>query len=221
MSVSVIIPTLNAEASLRATIASVAGAGEIIVADGGSRDHTRQIAQEARVLLVETPRGRGRQLHAGARAASQPWFLFLHADTILAPQWQECVAAHISEPNALAQAAVFRFRLDDPAWQARALETLVALRVLLFALPYGDQGLLIHRDFYDSVGGFRPLPLMEDVDFVRRVGRRLRRLDCDAVTSARRWREEGWLSRSARNLACLALFQLGAPIERIARFYGR
>ncbi len=104
----------------------------------------------------------------------------------------------------------------------RALETLVALRVFLFALPYGDQGLLIRRRHYAVLGGFRPLPLMEDVDFIRRIGRRrLRPLPCAATTSARRWREEGWITRSARNLACLTMFSAGAPIERIARFYER
>jgi hypothetical protein len=92
----------------------------------------------------------------------------------------------------------------------------------VLALPYGDQGLLIHRSLYDRVGGYRPLPLMEDVDMVRRLGRRrVTVLDASAITSARRWRQDGWLRRSARNLLCLALFYAGVPAERIARLYGR
>jgi hypothetical protein len=92
--------------------------------------------------------------------------------------------------------------------------------VRLFALPYGDQGLLIGRELYAAIGGFRPLPLMEDVDIVRRIGRRrLRRLPSVAVTSAKRWREEGWFARSARNVACLAMFQMGVSVDRVARFY--
>jgi hypothetical protein len=94
--------------------------------------------------------------------------------------------------------------------------------VALLALPYGDQGLLIHRDLYDQLGGYRPLPLMEDVDLVRRIGRRrLTVLPVRAETSARRWRQDGWLARSARNLVCLALFFVGVPAARIARLYGR
>jgi hypothetical protein len=110
--------------------------------------------------------------------------------------------------------------LDDPAWQARLLERAVALRVRWLRLPYGDQGLLISRALYEAVGGYHPLPLMEDVDLVRRIGRgRLRVLDVAAVTSAERWRRDGWLGRSLRNLSCLALYTLGVSPERIARLY--
>ena len=118
-------------------------------------------------------------------------------------------------------AAFFSFRLDDLAWQARLVEAGVRLRVGLLALPYGDQGLLVPRRLYDQVGGFRPLPLMEDVDLVRRIGRgRLSVLEADAVTSAERWRRDGWGRRSARNLACLALYRSGVSPERVARLYG-
>lgn len=222
MGVSIIVPALNAAASLPATLQSAAGAEEIIVVDGGSRDATTSQARGAGARLLEAARGRGRQMHAGAAAATQTWLLFLHADTALAPGWRTHAAAHAGRPGARDKVGVFRFRLNDEAWQARALEALVALRVFVFALPYGDQGLLIHRDLYAELGGFHPLPLMEDVDFIRRIGRRrLRTLACAAITSARRWREDGWLARSARNVACLAMFGLGAPIERIARFYER
>ena len=222
MGVSIIIPALNAEATLPATIQSIATAEEIIVVDGGSQDATLLVARASGAQTVETARGRGRQLHAGADAATQDWLLFLHADTTLAPDWRAHVEAHSQRAEAIDCVGVFHFKLDDASWQARALEALVASRVCLFALPYGDQGLLIHRRLYTELGGFRPLPLMEDVEFVRRVGRsRLRTLPCAAITSARRWREDGWMSRSARNLACLAMFSAGAPIERIARLYER
>jgi rSAM/selenodomain-associated transferase 2 len=222
MGVSIIIPTLNAAHELAATLASVADAEEIVVADGGSNDATLRLAQASGARVIEAERGRGQQMHAGAEASTLDWLIFLHADTQLAPDWRVHVDAHVASANAADRAAAFHFKLDDAAWQARALETLVALRVSLFALPYGDQGLLIHRRHYAALGGFRPLPLMEDVDFIRRIGRRrLRRLPCAAITSARRWREEGWIARSARNLACLTMFSAGAPIERIARLYER
>ena len=94
------------------------------------------------------------------------------------------------------------------------------MRVRLFGLAYGDQGLLISRRLYDEVGGFRPLALMEDVDLARRIGRhRLRRLTATALTSAERWRRDGWIRRSGRNLACLALYAGGVAPARLARFY--
>ena len=97
----------------------------------------------------------------------------------------------------------------------------VAARVALFGLPYGDQGLLVSRRLYDEIGGYRALPLMEDVDFVRRIGRRrLGPLGEDAFTSGARWRRDGWIRRSVRNLACLELYRLGMPPERMARLYG-
>ncbi|WP_456304532.1 glycosyl transferase family 2, partial [Caldovatus sediminis] len=149
--------------------------------------------------------------------------LFLHADTALAPGWTAAVAGFVADPANAGRAAYFRFALDDPGPQARRLERLVAWRCRVLALPYGDQGLLIARRLYDSVGGYRPdLPLMEDVDLVRRLGRRrLAPLDVAAVTSAARWRAQGWRRRSARNLACLALWFAGVPARRIAALYGR
>jgi hypothetical protein len=92
--------------------------------------------------------------------------------------------------------------------------------VKLLGLPYGDQGLLISRPLYEAVGGYRALPLMEDVDLVRRIGAwRLRVLSAEAWTSAERWRKQGWIRRSARNLLCLSLYRMGWSPERLARFY--
>ncbi len=219
---SVIVPALNAVEGLAATLAALDPADEIIVVDGGSRDATVALARELGARAIETAAGRGEQLAAGASAATADWLLFLHADTVLSPGWREIVGDFVSSAGAAERAACFRFALDDGSPQARRLERWVAWRVAALALPYGDQGLLIHRALYDAVGGYRPLPLMEDVDLVRRLGRRrLTVLDASAVTSARRWRQGGWLARSARNLLCLTLFCLGVPAERIARLYGR
>jgi rSAM/selenodomain-associated transferase 2 len=216
---SVVIPTLDAAATLEACLAGLRGADEILVADGGSSDSTAAVAGRNGARLVRSPAGRGGQLAAGAAAAAGDWLLFLHADTCLAPGWREAAEAHIAaHPE---KAACFRFRLDEPAWQARLVEAGVALRVRLLGLPYGDQGLLISRSLYDRLGGFRALPLMEDVDLVRRIGRgRIERLEVDALTSSDRWRRDGWLRRSGRNLLCLALFRLGMGADRLARLYG-
>ena len=217
---SVIVPTLNAADGLEATLATLSPSDEVIVVDGGSRDASVALARGWGAQVVETAPGRGGQLAAGAGRASGDWFLFLHADTVLGPGWRAAVDDHAA--GGAEKAACFRFGLDDASPQARRLERWVAVRVALLALPYGDQGLLIHRDLYARLGGYRPLPLMEDVDLVRRIGRRrLTVLPVRAETSARRWRQDGWLARSARNLFCLALFFVGVPAARIARLYGR
>ena len=172
MGISVIVPTLNVEATLAASLRSVRQADEIIVVDAGSSDHSACLARKAGASVLTAPKGRGCQLHAGALAAQHEWLLFLHGDTTLAPRWRDHVDTQCLRSDARDIACVFRFKLDDASWRARVLERLVALRVFLFALPYGDQGLLIHRDFYTALGGFKPLPLMEDVDIIRRIGRR-------------------------------------------------
>lgn len=126
----------------------------------------------------------------------------------------------MGDPANLERVAVFRFSLDEASPPARRLERLVAWRSRFFGLPYGDQGLLISRRFYERLGGFRAMPLMEDVDLVRRIGRRhLVLLDARAITSAARYRRDGWLLRSLRNLLCLTLYFLGLPPRLLLRFY--
>lgn len=217
---SIVIPALNAAATLPATLAAISGtAGEVVVADGGSGDGTTGLAGASGARVLVAPRGRGTQLAAGAAAARGAWLLFLHADTRLAPGWEAVAAAHMrTRPDA---AGFFRFRLDSADPRARRLERAVAWRCRALALPYGDQGLLIHRGLLARAGGIRPLPLMEDVDLVRRLGRaRLVALAADAVTSASKWERDGWYRRSARNLCCLGLYLCGVPPRAIARLYG-
>ena len=222
--ISVIIPTLDAAEELPGALAALAGSGllrEIIVSDGGSRDDTVAIAAAAGAGVVTAPRGRGIQLIAGAAAATGDWLLFLHADCRLAPGWERAAAEFIARPGASDPAGYFTFALDDPGPAARRLEWIVAWRCRALALPYGDQGLLIPRGLYDAVGGFAPIPLMEDVDLIRRLGRhRLAPIAAQAISSARRYRRDGYLRRPLRNLLCLSLYFAGVPSRHIARLYG-
>lgn len=215
MMLSAVVPTLDASESLAACLASLSEADEIIVADGGSTDATLAIAAAAGATIVTSERGRGVQLANGAAAARGDVLLFIHADTRLASGWRALAERHFSASH---RPACFRLRLDDSAWQARAIERAVSLRTRLAGLPYGDQGLLVSRAAYDAAGGYRPLVLMEDVDLIRRLARPVM-LKGHALTSAERWRRDGWARRSMRNLACLSLWRLGVSPDRIARLY--
>lgn len=228
--ISVVIPTLNAEDGLSACLSALVPAAveglvrEVIVVDGGSSDRTLKIIEQSGAELVHSAPGRGEQLSAGAAQARQPWLLFLHADTVLEAGWDRDAYAlieRIDSGRRAPTAAVFRFTLDDIGVWPRLIEVGVAMRGALFRLPYGDQGLLIPHSLYRQVGGFSKLPLMEDVELARRIGRRrMTVLRSRAVTSAVRYQRDGYFRRSIRNLSCLTLFFLRVPPRVIARLYG-
>lgn len=169
------------------------------------------------VAWVEAPRGRARQMNAGAAVARGDWLVFLHADTRLPHGWRLAIAeADRRDGVAL---GCFRFALDSPSWFARAIEAGVRARVAVLGLPYGDQALFVRRSRFEAAGGFAPLPIMEDVDFVRRM-RRQGALFCSplpAVTSARRWERDGWISRTVRHLVLISLYICGVSPARLVR----
>jgi rSAM/selenodomain-associated transferase 2 len=197
---------------------------QVIVADGGSTDRTGQVADNSGAELVACNRGRGLQLAHGAALAKFPWLLFLHADTVLEHGWERAAVEFMHQVDfgeRLAAAAAFRFRLDDNGIAPRALETFVRARCALLRLPYGDQGLLISRRLFDEIGGFKSMPIMEDVDIIRRLGRkRIVMLSAAATTSAERYRREGYVKRTLRNQVCMTLYSAGMPLATILRIYG-
>lgn len=221
---SIVIPTYNSSVGIKQTIQSVqgkAGVGEVISVDGGSTDGTQQVAEKLWARCLTAPKGRGSQLKAGAEAAVGPWLLFLHADTVLEEGWEKKVSAFLKSSENENRAGYFIFTLNDETKAARRLERMVARRCKWLGLPYGDQGLLIHQSLYNEVGGYADIPLMEDVDMVRKIGKsRLVPVPVRAVTSASKYQQSGYLTRMLRNMSCLALYFLGVSPERIVKLYG-
>ncbi|WP_419797982.1 MAG: TIGR04283 family arsenosugar biosynthesis glycosyltransferase [Terasakiella sp.] len=220
---SIVIPTYNSAAGLEKTLQTLVPppyAREIIVVDGGSCDETVEIARRYADQVVSCPKGRGTQLRFGAAQASGDWLLFLHSDTALQAAWGRDVCAFIAQSSGSHRAGYFSFALDDQTTSARRLEKVVAWRSRVLGLPYGDQGLLISRDHYDRIGGFRDMPLMEDVDLVRRIGKKhLYPLSSLAVTSAVKYQENGYGRRMLKNAACLSLYFLGLSPHTIVKLY--
>jgi rSAM/selenodomain-associated transferase 2 len=221
--IDIVIPTLNAGGTLGSTLAARLTHPDLAfsttICDGGSRDATVAIARRAGAAVVTAAPGRGSQLAAGAAASVAPWLLFLHADTRLGADAADIIALFVG--SGAGKAGYFRLRFDASEPGARRVERLAAWRCHALGLPYGDQGLLISRAHYERLGGFRPLPLMEDVDLVRRIGRNdLVPLEADAITSAARYRRDGWWFRPLRNLTCLSLYFAGLPPQALRRLYG-
>lgn len=222
--ISVIIPTLNAAAHLPRALAPLVPAlglvKQVIVSDGGSSDETLAIAEAAGCDVVVGAPGRGRQMRAGAAAAKGNWLLFLHADTALEPGWSSEVERMFAMPRAHMRAGAFRLAFDDDAPAARRVVFWARMRARFLKLPYGDQGLLISRFLYEALGGHADLPLMEDVDLVRRIGaRRLVLFDTEAVTSAEKYRRDGYSRRAWRNLVLTVRYLMGADPAELAKLY--
>ncbi len=218
---SVVIPTLDAEAGLPACLSGLmegVEAGlirELVITDGGSTDATLTIAEEVGAQVVTGPASRGGQLRRGVAATQGAWVLVIHADSVLPAGWAEAVAVQIST----GKPAYFRLRFDVTGLAPQAVALWANLRARWLGLPYGDQGLLVARADYDAVGGYRDIPLMEDVVLARALRGRLTRLPMAITTSAAKYQRDGWVRRGARNLTLLLRFLLGADPERLARRY--
>jgi rSAM/selenodomain-associated transferase 2/rSAM/selenodomain-associated transferase 1 len=221
--VSVIIPVLNDADALCRLLGALeqTEAVEVVVVDGASRSAAMQQLQQRfpACRWMRSLAGRGIQMNTGARVAGGTWLLFLHADTRLPGNW----IAEVQSADAAAGTVwgCFSFSLDSRDWRARLLERAVSARVRYCGLPYGDQALFVRRDVFARIDGFAVIPLMEDVDLVRRLRHEGRGWfsGAKAVTSARRWEREGWLSRSARNMSLLLQYLAGVSPAVLARKY--
>ncbi len=216
--ISVIIPTLNAAQAMPGCAAALyegVQAGmirELIVSDGGSGDDTVRIADEIGAKVLHGPPSRGGQLQRGCDAAQGTWLLVVHADTQLAPGWTEHAARHMAQGGA----GYGWLRFDAGG---RAVAGWANLRSRVFGLPYGDEALLLPAALYARVGGYADQPLMEDVALARALRGHVRPAGFVAVTSAEKYRQQGWLRRGARNLMTLARYFAGVSPEQLANSY--
>jgi rSAM/selenodomain-associated transferase 2/rSAM/selenodomain-associated transferase 1 len=219
---SIVIPVLDDTEPLRRLLTTIRpdpGVDIVVVNGGAPEDRLDAICRRPDVQLMTSAPGRGRQMNVGASAAAGRWIVFLHADTRLPPQWSDEIRRASADRDVVGGS--FRFRLDSAAWQARLIERAVDGRVRWLDLAYGDQALFVRRDVFDAIGGYREWPLMEDVEFVRRLRRAgtLYHSAQPVLTSARRWERDGWWRRSASNVMLQALFFAGVAPERLANWY--
>jgi rSAM/selenodomain-associated transferase 2 len=195
--------------------------GEVVVVDGHSDDGTATLARLAGARVCHGAPCRGAQLAAGVAASGGSWLLLLHADARLPANWRELVGGALGQGEATAWA--FHLAIDGPGPQLRLVETLVGLRSRWRGLPYGDQGLLVSRRALEAAGGIAPIPLMEDLDLVLRLGRRgpIRLLPAALRVSARRWRRLGLLATALANARLRRAWRRGESPQRLAqRYYG-
>lgn len=217
--ISVVIPTINEVRSIAACIESarVAGATQIIVADGGSSDGTLEAARQAGAtdVVLSSP-GRGVQLNRGAAVARGQTILFLHADNRLG---SECLNQICQSENVIWGA--FWQRIDSPRALYRIIERGNAMRVTWLGKPFGDQAVFVRRALFEQQGGFAAIPLMEDVELAKRLRRIAgpKLLHGPVTISARRWEESGVLRQTVRNWTIQAAFRLGIPAERLVSYY--
>ena len=219
MRLSIIIPTLNEAGKIEGSVRAALRAGdEVIVADGGSADGTPEIAARAGAIVIGNVRGRSLQMNAGARQADGDVFLFLHADTSLPSGARELIERSLEDPETLGGG--FAVRYICQGWLWRLLDFQVNLRSRI-AVPWGDQGLFVRREFFHRSGCYKPWRLMEDVELAHRMRKhgRLEFIRVPVGVSARRFASGGFLKTALRNQFILAAYYVGMSPDRLSRFY--
>lgn len=228
MNISIIIPALDERGGLPGTVAQavrVLPGAEVIVADGGSRDGTREWVQSQPTLrLVDARRGRGPQMNAGAQAATSEVLLFLHADCLLPPEAGDAIAKSLADPALLGGAFGVRFPAPCPASFHR-LAGLITLRSRLAGEATGDQAIFVRRASFEAIGGFPEWPLFEDFALVSRLkqwggrGRRFRLVRAFVVISPRRWQAHGLWRASALMCALYLGYKAGVAPATLKRWF--
>lgn len=223
--ISVVMPVYNEEEQINDSISAVYRVSvndevEVIVSDGNPKGNTLATVQDRRVIRVLSDKGRARQMNKAASLASGDVLVFLHADSRLPPAAFSLIAGALDDPKVVGGA--FDLAIDSGGFAFRLIERAASLRSRLTRIPYGDQAIFLRRGYFHEIGRYRDIPLMEDVDLMRRIRRRGDRiciLSERVLTSARRWQKEGALYCTLRNWTIFTLYTLGVSPERLVRFY--
>jgi rSAM/selenodomain-associated transferase 2 len=231
VTITVVIPTLNEERTLPTTLRRVAELGfdEVLVVDGGSSDRTPEIARSfaataglgaPSLSFLTASTGRARQMNVGAAASRSDVLLFLHADTLLPDQARLAIQQALDEPTCAG--GRFDVRFDDQRMLSRVIGRMMNARSRWSGISTGDQALFVRREVFERLGGFADIPIMEDVDFSRRLKRigAIAALKQQAVTSYRRWRTGGPIRTIVLMSILRLLYWLGISPHRLQAFYG-
>ena len=193
---------------------------QIIVVDGDPGGNTLAAIESADVTGIVSRKGRGAQMNAGAKVAEGKILLFLHADTRLPADALVKIERALAEPKIVAGA--FNLGIDSERWFLKYIAMRANMRSRSNRIPYGDQAIFIRKTTFDQIGGYADIPIMEDIDLMRRLkkdGKRIRILKDKVMTSARRWEAEGPLVTTFRNQLLVLFYYLGVSPTRLARFY--
>lgn len=223
--ISIIIPVYNETLIINSTILHLLNQDfkkniEIIVVDSDPNGATTRHIRYGSVMKVISQRGRGRQMNAGAARSTGEILLFLHADSRLHDDAFYLIRQAFE--NKQVDSTAFVLAIRSPKKRYRLIEKGIALRQRLNHIPYGDQGIAVRKDVFFRLGGYRDIPIMEDVDLIKRLkkhGYRLKMLPEKIETSPRRWETEGIIYCTVRNWLLILLYTLGVPAQRLARFY--
>jgi len=222
---SIIIPALNEAGSINDLLDHLKSLdrceeSEIILVDGSPDGDTMKMVADPDIRCIEAPRGRAKQMNAGAALAMADILIFLHADTRLPPEAFPLIEEAM-RPGMIVGGA-FDLRIDSDRLPYRIISRVASLRSRLTRMPYGDQAIFMRRDYFNAVGHYPVIPLMEDVALMRRIrkdGRKIGFIPIPVVTSCRRWQKEGILYTTLRNWILVSAYLLGASPDKLLKYY--
>jgi rSAM/selenodomain-associated transferase 2 len=223
--ISVILPVWKEASIIHHTIGNILsleskGNVEIITVDGSAKGETIHAISNKEVRKIVSEKGRSRQMNKGATIARGDILFFLHADTLLPSDALLAISSVMKRRDFVGGA--FDLGIDSHRTVFRLIETAASLRSRITRIPYGDQGIFLRKEYFHAIGGFREIPLMEDVDLMRRIkraGDKICILPLRVKTSPRRWEKEGIVRCTLRNWALITLYYLGFPPEKLAKHY--